>query len=131
MFCYFKDVYTSATNLLQIAEWHKLPQKGIVALNRIDECRLVFEAAFIALLARRQDHGDFFTNTEEELLLEYPEFHGVEVVKKPDRVKVLKEFRNWMKVALILIPADGKKDHLLDLVTRLAEGRHKKYIAGV
>jgi hypothetical protein len=29
-----------------------------------------------------------------------------------------------------VISPEGKKDHLLDLVTRLAEGKHKKYIAG-
>lgn len=119
-----------ANVILKRSAWSKFPTKGIQSLSRTDECRLAFEAGFVALLASIPEHGSIFIHNEAQLLDLYDEFKSVEKEKKPDKLAVLLEFRNWMKLAMLVIPAYGKKDHLLDLVARLAEGRHKKYISG-
>ncbi len=125
-----KDAYAIGNQLLRHNHWSKLPSKGMHGLSRVDECRLAFEAAFVALIARKQESRDVCCETLTELLRAYPEFAGVECDKKPDKLRILLEFRNWMKIALLVITPEGKKDHLLDLITRLAEGKQKKYIAG-
>jgi hypothetical protein len=94
--------------------------------KREEESRLLFEAALIVLLYFNKD---FFTCPYPDttfFLQVYPEFAEV----KEDELMKLFHFANFMSCAQILLPAKGKKSHLLDLVTRITEGWKHKYVTG-
>ena len=56
----------------------------------------------------------------------YPEFNELDSVE----IEKLLDFCNFMKIGLLLQPAKGHKGHLLDLITKITEGRSTKYICG-
>ena len=83
-------------------EWRKLPSKGIHGLNRVDEVRLAFEAAFVSLIARREESIEVSIDSIDVFLAVYPEFAGVELDKRPDKLTVLLDYRNWMRICLLV-----------------------------
>ena len=64
--------------------------------------RLAFEAAFVSLIARREESKEVTIDTVESFLIAYPEFAGVELDKRPDKLTVLLDYRNWMRICLLV-----------------------------
>jgi hypothetical protein len=95
-------------------------------LRKEDEMRMCLEAAFIMLMISRPDSADSLIKSKEEMLLKYPEFSGM----SEGELRVLISFRNVMVVAMQAICPRYNKNRLLTLVTRIVEGRTKKYITG-
>lgn len=94
--------------------------------ERSDESRLCFEAAVVLVLANRPEGQAVQYHCMNRLLREYPEFSETEEI---EQTKLL-HFRNLMAVALLIIPANHNRAHLLNLITRLTEGRCVKYVTG-
>ena len=94
--------------------------------ERSDENRLCFEAAVVLVLANRAEGQAVQYHCMNRLLREYPEFSETEEI---EQTKLL-HFRNLMTVALLIIPANHNRAHLLNLITRLTEGRCVKYVTG-
>lgn len=101
--------------------------EDISCLKKDDEKRLCFETALVMLYLRRPECEKLIIRTPQEFLKRFPEFHEID-----DRAQlhVLLQWRNVMKVAMEVIPARNHKNHLLDIVTRITEGKHYKYITG-
>jgi hypothetical protein len=91
-----------------------------------DEKRVCFEAIFIMLYALRPENSRLIHVTTSDLLNHYPEFQDVDECE----LNILLTFRNVMRVAQELIAPRFHKKHLLQIVTRIAEGRNQKYITG-
>lgn len=94
--------------------------------ERSDECRLCFEAAVVMVLANRPEGKAVQYDSLNILLREYPEFLDTEEI---EQTKLL-FFRNLMAVALLILPANHNRAHLLNLITRITEGRCVKYVTG-
>lgn len=93
-----------------------------------DERRLAFEACFVMLYAIFGHNIDDLIIDTEAFDLKYPEFvlENVSVLDK----QILLNFRNFMAVAQYLIGAKQHKNHLMDLVTRVVEGKTVRYVGG-
>ena len=64
------------------------------------------------------------------LLHKYPEFLNIPYEREKELVLLL-NFRNFMKVCTTAFPtAKFQKAHFLDIVTRLSEGHHMRYVTG-
>jgi len=98
---------------------------GISPLSRFNEQFLLLEASFILLMASNSDVVSQFMSMEE-FLNSYEDFKYQSTVEQ----EKLLAFRNMMVVAVKLIPPKLQKAHLLDIVTRITEGREVKYITG-
>jgi hypothetical protein len=94
--------------------------------ERSDESRLCFEAAVVLVLANRPEGQAVQYHCLNRLLRDYPEFVETEEI---EQTKLL-HFRNLMAVSLQIIPANHNRAHLLNLITRLTEGRCVKYVTG-
>eukprot|EP01035_Chromulina_nebulosa_P021470 gene21470-27808_t len=101
---------------------------SIERINRTQEERLAFEATFLDLCSRRKELMQIFSISQDDFLKTYPECHPNLVGL--DEFDKLYQFRNLMKLAMHLIPPLHNKNHLLDLVTRLVEGKDVKHITG-
>lgn len=109
-------------------------------MKRGEEKKLIFEAALVAIfyvqiLKQTQSENipviDFYHNYEEidQDFGSCKGFSRREIDAYEARKLVV--FANLMKVALLFFPnPKGKKAHLLDLVTRVAENKEKKYVTG-
>jgi hypothetical protein len=97
-----QDAYAVGNTILRSHEWPKLLMKGINGLNRVDEVRLAFEAAFVALIARREESRGVMWDSVDKLLTVYPEFTHVETDKRPDKLSTLLDYRNWMRICLLV-----------------------------
>ena len=103
---------------------------SIAKLKPDAERRLCFEAGLVMLAYYQiSNTGTGLYKTVGQLLQRYPEL-DVDPPMPTKELEALLLFRNVMVVALGLISASGSKNHLLDLVTRIAEGRSVKYITG-
>jgi hypothetical protein len=103
--------------------------KNVGKMDIRDEYRLVFEAAFVLLYEQLSlvRNRKFINMTG--MLEKYPEFGQDWKIDNQERCSLL-SFRNHMVLCLSVIPAQQHKNHLMELVTRLAEGRNVKYIVG-
>lgn len=113
----------------KIVNQHQPELMSISKLHRSDEKRLSFEAAFLLLFSKREEADDYKIRTISAFLQKYPEFKDDAMIEAAEQEKLLK-FRNMMKLAQLFIPAKNHKEHLMDLVTRLVEGREQKYVTG-
>eukprot|EP01035_Chromulina_nebulosa_P020744 gene20744-26896_t len=115
---------------LDVGKLHKV--------NREQEHRLIVEAAFIVLmyihvirntLTIDTPKVKFYTNYEDVLATYgmFKDFQSIDISEIEQ--KKLVYFANFMKIS-VLVMQKPKKAHLLDLVTRMAEGRVTKYITG-
>lgn len=96
-------------------------------LKKDDEKRLCYECCFIMLYnyMTKKENENLFTDVPK-LLQAYPSFRGLSA----SELNVLNTFRNTMKIAQICIRPQGHKGHLLEIVTRISEGKDVKYITG-
>lgn len=117
------NMYTTKTSKFCHEEAYR---SGLEKYKHDDEIALVVESIYIILLhfhpkSRMQLCGNLqlFSQT-------YPEFSGV----NQDEIIKLLLFRNVMVLALLIIPARLRKTRLMEIASRLSEGRHKRYCCG-
>jgi hypothetical protein len=108
--------------------------KSLGKLPTHHDFRLIHEAAFIMLFAQLTNAADVQNGvyiTYAEFFRKYPEFTRERDTRidAAEQESLLK-FRNTMALCQILISAHHHKNHLMDLVTRLAEGKDVRYIVG-
>jgi hypothetical protein len=107
--------------------------------KREDEVRLIFESALVLLLyigIRKNIYHRpsirFYNNYrdfEEDYDETTPGYNDPSIDELEQAKLVI--FANLMKTILLLVPnPKGKRAHLIDILTRLTEGKHKKYITG-
>ena len=96
---------------------------GVEPLSRFNDQFLIVEAAMILLLSSRQDR-QYLVIDEDAFLKDFPEFTS------SNEVATLLKYRNMMAAALEIIPAKWNSNHLLDVITRIVEGKEQKYITG-
>lgn len=105
---------------------------GIKRSDELYETRLLFETAFVLVFLLKSDYSSFTSSLVmkdlESFLEKYHEFQGCGL--DDAELHALFTFRNVMVVALCAIPARNHKNHLLEIVTKIAEGRHVKYVTG-
>jgi hypothetical protein len=94
-----------------------------------DDIRLIYEGAFIMIYNWVTNAGAKVGMEFPDFLVKYPEFADDYRIDAQEKEHLLK-FRNMMALCLRVIPAQNHKNHLIDLVTRLAEGKNAKYIVG-
>ncbi len=97
-------------------------------LGKCSERRMCFEAGFILLYALRPEVQGLIVRDIKLLLKQYPEFEAEDVDE--GELDLLLSYRNVMKIAQEVIPPRYNKRYLLDIVTRIAEGRNKTYVTG-
>lgn len=78
---------------------------------------VIFKAAYVLLLSYQISPQELFTSVDQ-LLEAYPEFRN----ENPNELRLLLNFRNVMKVALMIIPARLNKEKLLKIAGRLEGG---------
>eukprot|EP00602_Paraphysomonas_sp_CaronLab_P005970 CAMPEP_0185035384 /NCGR_PEP_ID=MMETSP1103-20130426/26616_1 /TAXON_ID=36769 /ORGANISM="Paraphysomonas bandaiensis, Strain Caron Lab Isolate" /LENGTH=485 /DNA_ID=CAMNT_0027572427 /DNA_START=232 /DNA_END=1689 /DNA_ORIENTATION=- len=96
------------------------------SMEKADERRLCFEAALVMVLSYRPEAAEIKYSSVSELCESYPEFLDVDHI---EQVKLL-NFRNFMAISLLLLPPNHNRSHLMDVVTRITEGRNVKYVTG-
>lgn len=95
-------------------------------LKKEDEKRICLEASFIMLIISRPDSSACLIKSKEEMLAKYPEFGS----STDNELRTLISFRNVMVIAMQSITPRYNKNRLLTIVTRIVEGRTKRYVTG-
>lgn len=99
---------------------------GVEPLSRFNDKFLIVEAALILLLSSRAEKQRLKVSFEEFMEV-CPEFRSVEDLPEQQS---LHAYRNMLAAALEIIPGKWNSNHLLDVVTRIVEGKDKKYVTG-
>ena len=89
------------------------------------QIRIIFKACYIMILSTSDGSRPMMWTDIPTLLMHYPEFHDENV----EELCLLLKFRNMLKIALQVIPAENHKNCLLRIAARL-EGSRKEYITG-
>lgn len=123
---------TPCTNL-NIREIHEISSmlmgENVGSLNRKVERRLCFEVLFVLLLFSKDDLSHLKWPNIPRLLESYPEFAASSQISVIEQHRLL-NFRNMMVFAMLMLVPSNHKTHLLELVTRIVEGKYQKYITG-
>ena len=100
-------------------------------LSATEDDRVYFETFFTLVLYHEtcQNIASMLHFDIETLLTDYPTFEQLIGVDDEELIKLLL-FRNWMKVAQLVIPSHHNKGRLLNVVTKICEGDSSKYITG-
>jgi hypothetical protein len=92
------------------------------------EQRLYYDAVFLLMfMSMKRESLKSLFYTQDEFMQQYGDLCQSMSL---DEIDTLVLFRNVMKAAIMTVPAFGNKGLLLDLVTRLVEGHHRKYVTG-
>lgn len=91
----------------------------------LSQIHVVLRTAYVLILSYSPENRALFYNSIDELKTNYPQFRD----QDEEELKFLLHFRNYMKLALKIIPARLSKQLLLRIVARL-EGSGKEYITG-
>jgi len=89
------------------------------------QIRIIFKACYILILSTAEMYKSMQWVDIPTLLMHYPEFRDESV----EELCLLLKFRNMLKIALQVIPAENHKNCLLKIAARL-EGSRKEYITG-
>ena len=100
-------------------------------LSATESDRIYFETFFVLILYHEtyKNIASMLYFDTETFLNDYPSFGQLVDVDSEELVKLLL-FRNWMRVALLVITPHYNKGRLLNIVTRICEGDTVKYISG-
>merc|ERR1711991_616301 len=122
-----EDIIVTATNPTQVTKKMKnfASSMGVEPLSRFNDKFLIVEVALVLLLSSRAEHQKLKISFEE-FIEEQPEF----ISETPAEQELLHTYRNMLAAALKVIPGKWNSNHLLDLVTRIVEGKDKKYVTG-
>ena len=95
--------------------------------EKLRQIEVVLKAAIIFFLSLQKEYVFDLIATVEELLDAYPEFRAEKL--DDDELRFLLAFRNYMKVALYLIPGKLNKSLLMNICA-LPEGSGRSYHTG-
>lgn len=101
-------------------------------LELLEKMKIILMTTTVYLFSLAPSSSVFLFSSTEELLKEYPQWNEqLNLEKEEDRKELnwLLQFRNFMKLALLLVPARNNKIFLLRVVERL-EGSNIEYITG-
>jgi hypothetical protein len=98
---------------------------GVDPPSRFNDKFLIVEAALIMMLSSRAEK-QYLKVDMDEFLREFPDFAKID---DPERTALL-NYRNMMAAALEVVPGKWNSNHLLDVVTRIVEGKETKYVTG-
>ena len=87
---------------------------------------LVFKAAYCLLLSYHDYPRSLMWSTTDQLLTEYPQFEDADPLEQ----QYLLNFRNLVKVSLLVIPARLNKEKILKIAGRLEGSQSPDYITG-
>lgn len=89
------------------------------------QIQLIFKACYVLILSYKDSSRDLFWEDTDTLLAEYPNFSSVD----SDELQLLLNFRNMVKITLMVVPARLNKQCILKIAGRL-EGSQNEYITG-
>jgi len=89
------------------------------------QIRVIFKACYILILSFQDYPRSLMLPDVASLLRCYPEFHD----EGSQELDWLLRFRNMLRIALLVIPAENHKSCLIKIAARL-EGSQKEYITG-
>jgi hypothetical protein len=90
------------------------------------QIQIILRTTYVLILSYSQEIRDQYFWPNTQILLEnYPQFQG----QSPEELEILLKFRNYMSIALLIVPARLNKQLLLKIVSRL-EGTGNEYITG-
>jgi len=95
------------------------------ATNYINLLKLIFITAYVQVMMCQSYAEQYCLETTEELLFQFPEFQQL----ASDELDYLLKFRNAIKIAMLILPAEGHKGLLLQIAGKL-EGSGRTYITG-
>jgi hypothetical protein len=98
---------------------------GIEHFSRRSEGYLFIEACVILIMSREPSSDEYLSNMED-FLLTYQDFKELSIVE----IESLLRFHNMMLLAIRTIYPKQNKSHLLEIVTRLTEGKDVHYVTG-
>jgi hypothetical protein len=104
-----------------VAEFNKT-ESGKMMLTQI---HIALRACYVLILAYHPDKLHFLWDDVSKLLAEYPDFQG----QDDQELRYLLQFRNMMRLALLVVPPRMNKKLLINICARL-EGSGKEYITG-
>lgn len=122
-----EDIVATEDNPNQVTKRMKnfASSVGVDPLSRFNDKFLIVEVALILLLSSRAEHQNLKISSER-FISEHPEF----LSETPTEQELLFTYRNMLAAALKVIPGKWNSNHLLDVVTRIVEGKDKKYVTG-
>lgn len=91
----------------------------------LQQIHLILRTAYVVILSYHENVKPLMWSDVNTLLEHYPQFQG----QDEDELKYLLIFRNYLRVALIIIPARLNKQLLLKIAAKL-EGSRNEYITG-
>jgi hypothetical protein len=91
----------------------------------LTQIQLILRTAYVVILSYHENIQPLLWKDVSTLLEHYPQFQGQE----EDELRYLLNFRNFLRVALIIIPARLNKQLLLKIAAKL-EGSRNEYITG-
>lgn len=89
------------------------------------QIQLILKAAYVLILSKKDSSKAMFWDSTDTLLEHYPQFASVD----GEELRLLLNFRNMVKVTLLLVPARLNKQLILKIAGRL-EGSQNEYITG-
>eukprot|EP01040_Poterioochromonas_malhamensis_P006319 gene6319-6801_t len=93
----------------------------------LSQIQLIFKTTYVLLYSKLPLSQSLLYNTTEELFNDYPEFM---ILEDQNELERLLQFRNYMKIALQIIPASFNKQLLMKIAARLEGSPHRDYITG-
>lgn len=88
--------------------------------------QLIFKCAYVLILTYHDEPQTLMWQSVKDLLEAYPEFCEVD----EEELRYLLNFRNYLKVGLLLLPAHLNKDRLMKIAARLEGSQNPEYITG-
>lgn len=89
------------------------------------QIQLIFKSCYVLILSKRESCQAMFWHDVQTLLDHYPQFESCDT----EELNLLLNFRNMLKVTLLLVPARLNKQCILKIAGRL-EGSQNEYITG-
>lgn len=104
-----------------VTEFNKTEQGKLI----LTQIHIAVRACYVLILAHQADKLSLLWNDVSQLLEAYPEFQG----QDEQELRYLLQFRNMMRLALLIVPPRMNKKLLINISARL-EGSGKEYITG-
>lgn len=122
-----EEIVAKETNANQVTKKMKklASSLGVDPLSRFNDKFLIVEISLVLLLSSRAERQNLKISFDE-FLREQPEFRTCDQVEQES----LHTYRNMLAAALEVIPGKWNSNHLLDVVTRIVEGKDKKHVTG-
>lgn len=92
------------------------------------QIQLIFKTCYVLILTYHDYPRSLMFSSVDQLIEKYPSFAELER-RDPQELEYLLNYRNYLRVALLIIPARLNKQCLLKIAARL-EGSQNEYITG-